>query len=338
MNILFFSHSFYPKIGGIETVSMQLAMNFQERENVSVIVVSRTKEEGKLALPFKVVRDPSTRTVASLLTWCDVVFENHPCYGMSWLNFIIRKPKVVALHTWIGELGKKDNLQQKLKKKLLSDYNAAIACSAKIRDYTFKKALVIENAYNTTLFKNTGGVRSHDFVFVGRLVSDKGGDMCVELLNELNKRQDQRYSLTIIGNGNELDNLKKLVADYTLEEQVRFLGFLDSVAIAKELNEHKYLLVPSRWEEPFGIVVLEGIACGCIPIVSDGGGLPDAVGQAGVLFKRNSISSLVECTMQLLENEEHQSSLLGAAEAHLSLHTEKIVCQQYFDVILNAIQ
>jgi glycosyltransferase involved in cell wall biosynthesis len=336
MNILFFSHSFYPKIGGIETVSMQLATNFQERQNVSIIVVSRTKEIGKLILPFEVVRDPSTKTIASLLKWCDVVFENNPCFGMSWLNFIVRKPKIVALHTWIVVPGKKTSQLQKLKIRMLSDYNVVIACSKKIKDYTFKKSLVIENAYDTSLYKVIKGSKIKDFVFLGRLVSDKGADMCVELLHELNERDGNEYSLTIIGDGPEMDNLKRLAKDYKVDNQVRFLGFLTGKDIVKELNEHQYLLVPSRWEEPFGIVALEGMACGCIPIVSDGGGLPDAVGSAGVVFKRNSLSSLVKSTIQLLENKQTKSSLLELAPEHLSLHTEKQVSQLYFDVILKA--
>jgi len=336
MNILFFSHSFYPKIGGIETVSMQLATNFQERQNVSIIVVSRTREIGKLILPFEVVRDPSTKTIASLLKWCDVVFENNPCFGMSWLNFIVRKPKIVALHTWIVVPDKKTSFLQKLKIRMLSDYNVVIACSKKIKDYTFKKSLVIENAYDTSLYKVIKGSKIKDFVFLGRLVSDKGADMCVELLHELKERDGNECSLTIIGDGPEMENLKRLAKDYKVENQVQFLGFLTGKDIVRELNEHRYLLVPSRWEEPFGIVALEGMACGCIPIVSDGGGLPDAVGNAGVVFKRNSLSSLIKSTVQLLENKETQSSLLKLASEHLSRHTEKQVSQLYFDVILKA--
>jgi glycosyltransferase involved in cell wall biosynthesis len=338
MKILFFSHSFYPNIGGIETVSMQLANNFIERTDGSIIVVCRTKEIGNLQLPFDVVRDPSIKKIVSLLGWCDVVFENNPCFGMSWINFIIRKPKVVALHTWIVVPGSNITLLQKLKKTLLSDYNAVIACSNKIRSCTFEKALVIENAYDTTLYIDNKESKNKDFVFLGRLVSDKGADMCVELIKELKKLRGKEYSLSIIGDGPEMEHLKELTENYNISHQVRFLGFLTGTTIVNELNKHRFLLVPSRWEEPFGIVVLEGMACGCIPIVSDGGGLPDAVGGAGVVFERNSLSSLVKITTQLLDNQEQQSNLLGLAATHLSLHTETQVSQRYFDAILKALK
>lgn len=338
MNILFFSHSFYPKIGGIETVSMQLASNFQAQDDVSVIVVSRTKENGRLLFPFPVVRDPSIKEIASLLKWCDVVFENNPCFGMSWLNFLVRKPKVVALHTWIEVPGERAELSKKIKKILLFDYYAVIACSKKIKEYTFKKSLVIENAYDTTLYRDFKGIKTKDFVFLGRLVSDKGADMCFELIHELKKLDGKEYSLTIIGDGPEMEPLKELTIIHNISHQVRFLGFLTGQAIVSELNAHRFLLVPSRWEEPFGIVALEGMACGCIPIVSDGGGLPDAVGSAGVVFERNSLDSLVQSTIQLLEDEKKQENLRQLAIVHLSLHTEKKVSERYFDVILNTLK
>ncbi|HSN48888.1 MAG TPA: glycosyltransferase family 4 protein, partial [Flavobacterium sp.] len=302
MKLLLFSHSFYPNIGGIESISLMLANNFNKRQDVSVIVVTRTKEKGNKLFPFQVVRDPSFNEITSLLKWCDVVFENNPCLGMSWPNLLIRKPKIVGLQTWIAAPNEKVSLQQRLKKRVLSDYDVVTACSNKIKTFTFNEALVIGNPYDSNNFQQNTAIKKYDFVFVGRLVSDKGADMCVELLNELKNLDEKKYSLTIIGDGQEMEKLRELATTYNLTNEIRFLGFLPAEAIAKELNEHRYLLVPSRWEEPFGIVALEGMACGCIPIVSDGGGLPDAVGKAGVVFKRNSLPSLVKETIALLGN------------------------------------
>lgn len=338
MKILLFSHSFYPNIGGIESISLMLANNFDKRKDVSVIVVTRTKEIGSKLFPFQVVRDPTFKEITKLLKWSDVVFENNPCFGMSWPNLLLRKPKIVGLQTWIGDPTEKSTLQQLLKIRMLQDYNVVTACSNKIKNFIYDKAIVIGNPYDSNNFIQRAVIKKYDFVFVGRLVSDKGADMCIELLNELNNFNVNEYSLTIIGDGPEMKTLRKLATNYNLTNEIRFLGFLPAEAIAKELNEHRYLLVPSRWEEPFGIVALEGMACGCIPIVSDGGGLPDAVGKAGVVFERNSLLSLIESTIKLLENKEKQMSLLEFASAHLSLHTEKKVSQRYFDLILDTLK
>lgn len=338
MNILLFSHAFYPNIGGIESISLMLANDFEKRQDVTVTVVTRTKEVGNKTFPFQVVRNPSFNEIINLLKWCDVVFENNPCFGMSWPNLIIRKPNVVGLQTWITAPKEKKTFQNRLKRSFLSHYNTVIACSNKIKNFTFDNAVVIGNPYDSNNFYPHKVIKNYDFVFVGRLVSDKGADMCVELLEQLYLIKETKYSLTIIGDGPEMNNLKELATTYGLINEIRFLGFLPAEQIAKELNQHHYLLVPSRWEEPFGIVALEGMACGCIPIVSDGGGLPDAVGNAGVVFERNSISSLVKCTLALLEDIEKQDQLKSNAKNHLDSHTEIKVSQHYFDLLLKAVR
>lgn len=49
------------------------------------------------------------------------------------------------------------------------------------------------------------------------------------------------------------------------------------------------MIVPSIYNEAFGIVTLEGLACGCRCIVSDGDGLHEAVGKYGTLFIKGDI-------------------------------------------------
>lgn len=338
MNILLFSHAFYPNIGGIESISLMLANSFVQRQDVSVVVVTRTSEEGVKQFPFQMVRDPSIIEIISLLKWSDVVFENNPCLSLSWPNLLFRRPKIVGLQTWLVAPNEDAKIWNRLKKTVLNDYNYVVACSNKIKNVTYNNALVIGNPYDSNVFQQNQVNKSLDFVFVGRLVSDKGADMCVKLLNELHTIRAKKSSLTIIGDGPEMKNLKELTTTFRLTNDVRFLGFLDAEEIANELNEHRYLLVPSRWEEPFGIVALEGIACGCIPIVSDGGGLPDAVGKAGLVFQRNSLSSLVESTIRLLDDKGLQDNFLKCAVEHLKQHTEKQVSQRYFDLFLNAVK
>lgn len=43
------------------------------------------------------------------------------------------------------------------------------------------------------------------------------------------------------------------------------------------------VVVPSRWAEPFALTALEGMAAGAAVVASDIGGIPEAVGTAGIL-------------------------------------------------------
>ena len=52
------------------------------------------------------------------------------------------------------------------------------------------------------------------------------------------------------------------------------------------------MVIPSRWREPFGAVAPHGLVYDCLVLASDGGWLPDAVGSAGLLFRRGDQADL----------------------------------------------
>jgi glycogen(starch) synthase len=87
--------------------------------------------------------------------------------------------------------------------------------------------------------------------------------------------------LKVIGEGPCRNDLEERVRKLGLADQVEFLGAIVGEPLVNILNRHKILVVPSSWNEPFGIVALEGIACGCMVIGSSGGGLPEAIGPCG---------------------------------------------------------
>jgi glycosyltransferase involved in cell wall biosynthesis len=130
-----------------------------------------------------------------------------------------------------------------------------------------------------------------------------------------------------------LENLKRLVTELNLENEVSFLGSLTGEKLIRTLNEHQVMLVPSKWQEPFGVVVLEGIACGCIPIVSDSGGLRDAVGNAGLIFKNGDVDDLTEKMNLLFTDVNLKNELIAKSTAHLSNFHPKKIISQYLEAI-----
>lgn len=102
------------------------------------------------------------------------------------------------------------------------------------------------------------------FVFVGRLHPVKGLGRLIKAIGA-NKRI---LFLDIIGSGPEENNLKQLAQDLGLEQQIRFLGEHDSVAIHYMLPYYKGLVLPSLYESQ-GIVLLEAHVHGVPVIASD---------------------------------------------------------------------
>ena len=339
MKILFLSHKFYPDVGGIEVNSEILANYFVKfGAEVHLLNWSQAGTSNK-DFPFKVIRNPNMSELFREHKWADIVFENNPSLKLSWPLLLTAKPHVVALRTWISRMDGTLAFQDKLKLQWIKRADAAIAVSEKVKELTFNDAIVIGNPYREYLFRNLELNRDKDFVFLGRLVSDKGADMAIDLLRMLyeSNLQQKKYNLTIIGDGPEKENLEQMVKEYNLNDYVSFTGMLGGQELVQVLNEHKYLLAPSRWKEPFGNIALEGMACGCLPIVSDGGGLIDAIGDAGVVFERNNVNSLFKNVSNLLTHPDLELTLRSKFGAHLQSHQPEFVARKYYDVLTGVI-
>ncbi|UEG52656.1 glycosyltransferase family 4 protein [Mucilaginibacter daejeonensis] len=342
MRILLITHKFYPHVGGTEANAEFLAQAFCDK-GAEVHLITWTKEVGDKRFPYIVLREPSFCQLWKEHLWAEVVFENSPVLRLSWPVLFTRKPLAVSLNTWLTTEGKPPALQSKVKFKWLKQAKVVVAVSDAIRKDSWQDAVVIENAYNDKLFskKLIDFERNGSFVFLGRLVSDKGVNLAILALASLvkkyalSKMDHSGLKLTVIGDGVDKQKLQDQAFELGISERVSFVGSLSGEPLVNILNEHKYMLIPSAWREPFGIVALEGLACGCIPIVADGGGLPDAVGAAGLVFKRGDVTDLADKMEMLLNNDGLKNKLKNASANQLSTHSPEVVSQRYFELLLS---
>ncbi len=95
----------------------------------------------------------------------------------------------------------------------------------------------------------------------GRLVHKKGFDLLLAAFSRINDHDLQLY---LAGDGSERERLGRLVRRYQLQERVRLIGWQEN--IRDFLMQGDLFVLPSR-DEPFGIALLEAMACG-IPVVA----------------------------------------------------------------------
>lgn len=343
MNILFLSHKFYPDVGGIEVNSEILANAFHNAGH-QVRLLTWSSETGNEKFPYEIRRNPGIFCLVREHLWADIVYENNPCLRLAWPSLLFQKPGVVALCTWVSTTDGRIRWQDRLKRQWLKRARSVIAVSDAVRRKCWPSATVICNPYRADIFKSSVADRPNgSFVFLGRLVSDKGADHAIKAVHQLVSTgdtarlpHDTPVLLTIVGDGPERTMLEQLVADLGMKDNVQFAGVLRGDALVSCLNKHRYMLVPSLWEEPFGNVALEGMACGCIPIVSDGGGLPEAVGRAGLVFQRGDVGALAACMIRLLRDPSLEMELRHAASAHLEAHLPGVVAKKYLEEITRA--
>jgi glycosyltransferase involved in cell wall biosynthesis len=315
MKILFSSYLFHPSVGGIESVSRLLAEKFAGAGN-DLHVITQSAGGAVPEANYEVTRRPSIANLLTLLRWCDLFFQNNISLRSLIPALIVRKPMVVVHQTWLQNTRGGVGWNNRIKHGLLRCVTN-VAISKEVADGISAHSFVIGNPYDDRIFRLVPNLaREKNLVFVGRLVSDKGVDVLLQALKLL--QSDKLFpDLTIVGSGPEEENLQRLAAELGLDRQLIFAGQKSGVALAEILNRHRILVVPSRWAEPFGVVALEGIACGCVVVGSEKGGLKEAIGPCGLTFENGNIRALADQLKRLLNDQNLQAKLRDRVAEHL---------------------
>ena len=330
MNILLCSVPFAPSVGGIETVSALLAVRFERLGN-RVVVVTRSESMQPDAANYRIVRRPSTKALFDLVRWADAVFHNNIGLRFAWPLLLLRRPWIVAHHTWIPHRGAAGRL-----KRWAAGAATNIAVSQAIADDLPVSCRVVPNPYADDVFVPMADVvRRSELIFLGRLVSDKGVSVLLDALALL-ARRGRIARLTVIGDGPEASRLQAQSATLGLAEQISFVGHRSGRRLAATLNGHEILVVPSVWEEPFGVVALEAMACGAVPLVTRSGGLPEAVGAHGLVVAKADPGALADGIEALLSDPALCRALSDGAAAHLARHSRERVARDYLRIIDDA--
>lgn len=325
MKILISSHAFAPSIGGIETVSALLAREFV-RAGHEVALITQTAAESEEKFPFPVLRQPSSGEVQRQIRWCDIFWQNNLSLRTLWPAFLARKPAVITHQGSYCRRPSGLDLVQRVKHAVVN-HATSVAISTAVAECFATNSQVIPNPFDSHLFASGPPTESrpHDLIFLGRLVSEKGVDVLLHALQQL----PEPVRLTIVGAGPERDATEALAKQLGVREQVNFAGPIRGKELVALLQEHRILVVPSRYDEPFGVVALEGIASGCVVVGSSGGGLPEAIGPCGVTFPNGDPAALASALGQLLRQPNDRRRLLAPAPEHLARFHPEVVAREY---------
>ena len=329
MKIFVFTTVFAPRIGGIERLTEVLAREWTGMGHDVVVATSTPGPEDGFA--FRVVRSATLATFLRWGRWCDVHVQMNISLKYTFVGRATSPAAVVVHNGQYGNPKSWKDPRPRLKMLLAGRYEA-IAVSAFVAR-SVGKGWIIPNPFDDGVFRSRTAWcrRSRDIAFVGRLVSDKGCDTLLDALLQL-RMLGVRPFVTIIGDGEDRPKLEEFALDHGLAKSVRFTGALAPSAVAEELNRHRFVVVPSRCDEGFGIVALEGLACGCVPIVAGRGGLPEAIGTHGYLVENGDADELARILACVLRHPETAQRKLEDVDAHLAQFTSRRVAEKYLDV------
>lgn len=163
------------------------------------------------------------------------------------------------------------------------------------------------------------------FGFIGRICVEKAPETFLRACLLLSEQRND-FAVQLVGDTNwgrtEPTAIRCLVEDLSGELrrrgiEVRQLGHVPREGVPGALRATDVHVIPSRWDEPCALTILEGLATGLPVVVSATGGSPELVGDAGLLFPRDDVVTLARRLTSLLDDPalRHRLGLQAHARA-----------------------
>lgn len=169
----------------------------------------------------------------------------------------------------------------------------------------------------------------------GRFVAWKGFDILLnsfaDVLQSLaaaGKKLSVR--LFLAGDGEEKENLQKIVKDRGIESHVVFPGVVRDIRSFLQMSD--LFVLPSKEPEPFGLILLEAMASGVPSIATDCGGPRDMIdhGRSGWLVPCNDSESLAKTLEEAITSEDlgiwGEEAMIASEKFHVEAVAEKMIC------------
>jgi glycogen(starch) synthase len=157
-----------------------------------------------------------------------------------------------------------------------------------------------------------------ELLYVGRLEYEKGVHEAIAALPRI-RRTHPGTTLTIAGDGTQLDWLVEQARKHRVLKATRFVGRLDHDELLAALHRADAAVLPSHYE-PFGLAALEAAAAGTPLVTSNIGGLGEAVinGETGMSCPPRDVAQLAKAVRAVLDDPAAAQRRAHAARERLT--------------------
>jgi glycogen synthase len=328
MRILFWMGTFWPAIGGITVHAARLLPALQERGHEVIVVAFASQDSAEVPYEaqnqkIRIYRFPFWKShndveemvkirqqLAQLRRSFapDLIHKNGVGVGDFFLLRMTLDPPVpllVVLHEeWPKQV-------ESVARQTLSSADWVVGVSEAILQRgrqlapeIIPRSSVIHNALlEPALSPEPLPFRPPRLLCLGRLVREKGFDLALTALPSIAIRYPG-LKLVISGDGPERANLQRQAVELGIENVVEFTGWISPDAVPALINTATAVLMPSRWQEPFGLVALETAFMARPIVAAKVGGIPEIVvhDQTGVLVEPENASALADAVAHLLND------------------------------------
>jgi glycosyltransferase involved in cell wall biosynthesis len=212
----------------------------------------------------------------------DVIFNNALHYVPATMGGLLRTPMLTVLHTppffeLINAYGNG---------RAAGHFCTVSAANARSWQHLLPECAVIPNGIDLAAWAPSAEPPGEHALWFGRLVPEKGAHLAIEAARLAG------MEIHLAGNMADDDYFRRHI-EPLLGPRVHHVGHLSRDTLAKALAKARVALVTPCWDEPFGLVVAEALACGTPVAAFDRGAIADLVtDDTGVVVPANDTAAL----------------------------------------------
>lgn len=212
-----------------------------------------------------------------------------------------------------------------INKKVIHIFAVTQRAKESMCSFTKIKESKVSVVYHSYIFPlrpgNTYPSINH-YIYVGRMNKQKGIEEICEYFS-----LHPSLILTLIGNGDDMPYVKKMVSKY---KNIQYVGYVKGLSnLMPYYQKNAYFILNSKrtneWEELFGQVLIEAMACGCVPISVNHSGPKEIISDKkdGFLFPEGELNNILD-EVSSLEKNKYQELRLNAIATGKSYSANEI--------------
>lgn len=238
----------------------------------------------------------------------DIIHHNHTSFLPIYLGYKARIPQVLTAHMTVNA---NITLNLDITKFIKDKESLRMVSISKSQAHILKEFEFFAHVYNgVNLNDFTYSEEPHDyFAWLGRIAPNKGTEEAIKLalMAEVKLKIAGTIGVGII----VAQYFAKLEKKYFKNPHIDFLGPVDLIARNQLLSKAKALLFPIQWEEPFGLAMIEAMACGTPVIAFKRGSVPEIIkdGETGFICPPDDPGCMVKAIKKINEmpKKEYQA-------------------------------
>jgi len=326
------NNDFIDSLEGVEVIPFHCQLNI----GGLLVSPSINKYLNENIAKFDIIHMHNFRTYQNIIVYKYAKKYNIPC--------------ILQAHGSVSRIVEKKSLKYiydvSCGNRLLKSVSNVIAVSnVEVNQYLqmnvpLEKVVVIPNGIDIGSFSNLpkkGSFRAkyhinqkHMILYLGRLHERKGIDFLIRSFAELLTEMDNVILVLAGPDDGHLNKAKSIVEELSLNDKVKFTGFISSAEKLEAYMDADVLVYPSVLEI-FGLVPFESITCGTPVIVTDDCGCGEFIKKAncGYLVTYGDIIDLKYKIRQILENPDIGSKFVENGNKYITNNlTWPLICKK----------